>query len=294
MLLDTGGGPASGGGRGRWTRLAAAAVAAIVVVGGTLLATSSGHHHQAGPAATPPAGPAVTSGTATGPVSPAGGPLLRGTPTVYGGGTRKVYGCPVGYPHTYAGAVQAAINYLVVTGSTVELSAATRPGLAAAIATPAQAKVLLGGAAADAAIAARDGIDPATGAYLDPTTGQPSPTVHAYSDVRPEYGAYRVTAATPDAVTVELWAPLIGGHGSPDDLSGLQVQWFEAAATVVWIDRDWRLDVTPPVTGAGVPRPSNPADPAVPFAERAKLVPGWLLTADASEVEDWAPLVGRT
>jgi hypothetical protein len=257
-----------GSGRRRVLFAAVAAVAALLLALVVLRPGLGEDNPPAGPATSPTTGPPLAKGGL--PL----GPAKANAP-----GTRQVYGVPRGFPHTEAGAVEAAT--------------AANEAIYKILSSPDSVIAEIGqGLSADgrgdfdprdtAAWRKQQGIN-AAGQVVDPQTGQVIPQLTFYNSCYAEYGAYRVTSSKPDEVTVEMWFPCLVGPGSDDDLSRVRVYWIMPRSTFVWVRGDWHDKVTDLLDDP--PEPTSPSLVNVSFAEREKLLRGedWVLYADATE-----------
>jgi hypothetical protein len=225
--------------------------------------------------------PAATTANPS-PTATSSATLPRGPASVGQGGTSAIYGIPIGYQHTELGGIEAATNYAVALTSPARFDGASRNALNSAILLHPTDSELAGTPQGIAAIDKQFGINDA-GQALN-ADGSVNPDLRLYANLYPQWGAYRLQAAAPDQVTVQIWAPLVAGVGSDDDQRALHISWTDTTVVVSWASGDWKLSATPPTAQSGaVPQPANAATPSVSFAERARLLPGWMLYSDATE-----------
>jgi hypothetical protein len=251
--------------------LAAAAAGVVVLV--ALVVLRPGADEPA-----PAPGVTASPGASTAPPLAKGG-HPRGPAKANPTGTRQVYGVPRGFPHTEAGAVEAAT--------------AANEAIYKVLSSP---DFVIGEIGRDLSVDGKGSFDPndtaawrkrqglnAAGQVVDPKTGQINPQLTFYNSCYAEYGTYRVTSSKPDEVTVEMWFPCLVGPGSDDDLSRAKVYWIMPRSTFVWVRGDWHDKVSDLLDNP--PEPTLPSLINVSFAEREKLLPGdgWLLYADATE-----------
>lgn len=222
------------------------------------------------------------------------GALPTGEATAIGGGTRSVFGVPVGYPQTLAGATSAAITYDAATVGKGMWSKDSRTAINDYIFT-AEAR----GSAITDELAVK--AEKATGLNDSGQVLNPDGTINTqlrlYADCYPKYGAYRVLNVTPDkttptSVTVQTWRPCVFGPGDENDTSKVAIQWQWTTKTVSWVEGDWRISkLENATTQAPAPSPARKINPT--FAERARLLgagDGWMLPVNASETYD--PTIG--
>lgn len=187
--------------------------------------------------------------------------------------TKVVGGEPRGFPHTEAGAVEAAAAAHVGTARLLNHSAndneafiadafSSAPDLSSQIAHQ----------------KAEKHID-SSGQMVHPLEGD-----HYYNETLYQYGAYRLDAVTTDTATVTVWSPRLYGPGNPDAVDKLLIQWGQSTFKMQWIRGDWRVtngygtdDETPPL-------PANIDRVDVSFKERRTLLgKKWNLYQGATE-----------
>lgn len=198
------------------------------------------------------------------------------------GGSDKLAGFPIGFPHTETGAVQAAFSYdealsspaMFVDESGAQLMAYMAPGgswpdLKEGLVMPLRERGQINESGEPLA-----------------ADGSVDPNKKFVADVLREYGAFRVTDSSADQVTVEIWAPTMLGVTDGAEVQQPSMQYFALATSTVmtWSDDDWRIDwaASKPFTAAELPQ----GLPAVSFAFRAENFPaadGWKVPADATQ-----------
>lgn len=187
--------------------------------------------------------------------------------------TRLVGGEPRGFPHSEAGAIEAATaadsgmaqvlnhrptdNQAFLTDTFVK-----HPDLSAVIARKKQEL----------------GLD-SSGQMIHPMEGD-----RYYNDSLYQFGAYRIESSSPDAVSTSVWKPILYGSGRPESVDQLKVQWSMTTYDMKWVSGDWRVsndygrDETKP------PVPTNIDRVDVSFKERRDLLgTKWNLYQGATE-----------
>ena len=155
------------------------------------------------------------------------------------GPSRTVRGVPVGYAHTRAGALAAALNYTgIIAQPGVLLDAARLRRALSAMATPQLAARLM----ADYGPVARRIADTSLVRSLRSGT----PTVDVGVPV-----AYRIVRSAPDRVTVQLWTVGVVG----DELRAApQANWARLTFTLGWVAGDWKYVAVAPRQSGPTPR----------------------------------------
>ncbi|UCM87991.1 hypothetical protein [Streptomyces marincola] len=176
------------------------------------------------------------------------------------GATRRVSGLPRGFARTATGAVEASASYLASIDDLYRMTSFERWRYARdAVVDPPSVTTL----DADAAAALADG---------------------SAADCRPDLGAYRVVASSPDRAVVDHWMPCLAG---PDPALGgteARARWLMGRAVLKWEGADWRVAELLRGPFDQLVTPADPDQPVVPLAERLALLgAGWELYADATE-----------
>jgi hypothetical protein len=140
------------------------------------------------------------------------------------GPTRTLHGVPVGYAHSRAGALAAALNYVaVIVRPNVTFDARRLHSMFSAMSTAALTQRLM---AQYAPIARRVATTP-----LVRSIRSGSPLVAMAVPV-----AYRFARATRDRVTVQLWTvTVLGADAVPP-----RANWQRISLPLAWIDGDWK------------------------------------------------------
>lgn len=187
--------------------------------------------------------------------------------------TETVAFAKTGFPHSEAGAIEAATAINVALSKAAEHSDDEVTAFAEAVYPDATDTIVeaiqLG--------RERQGLDD-DGNYPDL-----APDQDYYNEALPQYGAYKVTKNSDDSYDVSTWMPVVYGPGSPDDVGDLQVLWAGTKVTMNWSDGQWRVEGE----GDGLAEDYSPQDinrPDVSFQERQELLgDGWQLYEGASE-----------
>lgn len=198
------------------------------------------------------------------------------------GGSDKLHGFPIGFPHSRTGAIEAAFSYLQATTSSTMMADATGPDLVTYMTRGLTWNSWL-----------QDAVTPnrqrwklnAAGQVLG-ANGVVDPTKTFKSQLFLRYGVFRVVAASADAVTVEAWAPEVLGvfDANSSKQPNLTYDASSGVVRLIWVDGDWRLDWATEKDGDGTALPSS--GPAASFAYRGKHFPegaGWKVPADATQ-----------
>lgn len=247
-------------------------VLAVIVAAVTVGGKGSNEGHPASPAAS--ASAAASAGT---------GGMEKGTATAAGSdGSRRVAGMPWGFPHTTAGAVEAATTVLASNYTMERLTPASR----AAWLTAAFGKVPAGTEDRAKLYQSQNSLNSA-GQLIDPATGQVSTDTRFTDLCHPELGAYRLVDTAADAVTVDVWQPCISGDIGASGSAPLTANWSVGEVSVTWKGGAWLVTHVGSGSFTTAPTPGNPGQAVTTYAERAKILAaygtGWTLYADASE-----------
>lgn len=275
--------PAGGGPRWRGSRLGGLIVLAVAVVllivAVVLLVV---RRHDAGTTA-PPATPSASSTPPTSPTPTATGSATasgKGLPTsqvvVGGGGSGSLAGLPIGYQHSFTGAVEAAINYDKAIYSTRYYDDDVRHQWN---------RYMYASHAVEKKLGIPDSVVVKTRKKrgLDEHGVPTDPTVRCYDAVYPRYGAYKTEVISADKVVVTIWEPDVYGTAPKGTLDGVKVGWDYHKLEMSWVNGDWRMTAAP-AAGKKAPKPKRAGYPVVSFAERAQLLgDGWHLPANATE-----------
>jgi hypothetical protein len=164
------------------------------------------------------------------------------------GPSRTVGGVPVGYAHTRAGALAAALNYTGVISQPGVLLDATRLRRAlSAMATPRLAGRLM---AEYGPLARR-----IANSSLVRTLRSGTPTVDVGVPV-----AYRIVRRAPNRVTVQLWTVGVVGN---EQGAAPQANWARLTLTLGWVGGDWKYVAVAPRQSGPTPRLGPAAAPTV-------------------------------
>ncbi|MFK3978852.1 hypothetical protein ACI2K4_00600 [Micromonospora sp. NPDC050397] len=139
-------------------------------------------------------------------------------------------GVPLGFAHSTGGAVAASTAWLTVIEGSGVFDVTRRLAVLSAIGDQRFAT------AASERIAAR------LVALGLPPTGTPQ-FGYVAAVVRPELGAYRVLASTPDTATVQIWYPYQLAVLEAGVQPSVAARWMRAGITLRWDtnSQDWRL-----------------------------------------------------
>jgi hypothetical protein len=150
--------------------------------------------------------------------------VTAGVPGV--GAKGAVAGIPVGYGHSPEGAAQAVGNYLAALGGRLALNPTAAQTALDQVADPGARGPLEAGLAAS--------LQTGEGLWgIDTASQQGKRVVLTQTPI-----AYRVTSYTDDVATVAVW--LVTNVGV-EDHQRLVAFFANGAATVVWLNDDWRL-----------------------------------------------------
>lgn len=261
--------------------LVVVAVLTIAVVVAALVRRGDDDNHSTTP------GSGVTSGA--GAALP--GQLKWGT-AVAGpaAGTGRVYGVPVGFPHTADGGVAAAVNYAQAGLAQGTWNTAHAPAIYEAVFAP---SYLADTATWDAVkevqeqmrikYSLNDAGQVTSGGVVDPAQV-------FVSRCDPRFGAYRPVSVSADKAVVDVWGPCVFGVPlALPSLQGTSLTWGTTRTTVEWTGGSWKVTASDDGP-ADAPRKPSGAQAIIPpsFATRAATVPGtgWLVAKNAVETFD--------
>ncbi|MDN5764030.1 MAG: hypothetical protein L0H41_17175 [Microlunatus sp.] len=276
-----------GGRNGRLAIIVLAVLVATVVgvVVGSLIVRATGSATPSDPAPPPPGQGPSTSSTQAPRVVEA---LPRSGVEAGGGGISNIYELRTGFPKTTDGAVQAAMNFLIVDVGPAYYHQSHYEAIQAYMFASPEARQKMGysQATVDAMRAEYQVND--QGQPL--TDGKPDPGKRIWDAVYLQYGAYRIVEASPTEVRVMMWGPYVYGVDAKDATSttNLHIGWTLADITVNWVDGDWRQSGNKAYPASEVPKPADPRQVVTSFAERADLLgtdQGWTLPANAVETD---------
>lgn len=246
--------------RRRFGKIAIAIVALVAVVAAILI--WSGHNSADRPA---PSAHVRTVPKNSLPVGEASADLSLST--------KVVGGEPRGFPHTEAGAIEAAT--------------AADQGVARLLNHPAaENKEFIRDAFINApdisAVIARKkaelGLD-TSGELLHPLEGD-----RYYNDSLYQFGAYQVDLGASDYVNLSIWTPTLYGPGRPESVDQLKIHWDLTAYKMQWANGDWRVSNGYGDDTAKTPLPPDIDRVDVSFKERRQLLGSkWNLYQGATE-----------
>jgi hypothetical protein len=172
------------------------------------------------------------------------------------GPAHTVRGVPVGYTHTRAGALAAALNYTgVIAQPGVLLDSARLRRALSAMATPELAAKLM----AEYGPLARQ----IANTSLVRSLRSGTPTVDVGVPV-----AYRILRSTPDRVTVQLWTVGVVGD---EQAAAPQANWARLTLTLGWVAGDWKYVAVAPRQSGPTPRLGRAGSPTAPSTFIAQL-----------------------
>lgn len=167
------------------------------------------------------------------------------------GATRLVNGVPAGYPHTRAGAVAAATNFVVLGASDLILDPARYRAAIAEMAAPEDRQRLV--------TLAEENVD-----AFQNQLQMVSDAAHGIAVViRAVPLTYQLQAYTPQSATVDIWTlqlRAVDGVLAPTDL------WVTETIVLEWVGGDWKMadvgDQPGPTTLPSMAAPQTLALPA--------------------------------
>ncbi|MEU7230043.1 hypothetical protein [Streptomyces chrestomyceticus] len=229
-----------------------------------------------------PAGSGKGGGASASPEASDAPGLSRGHATAAGAlGTRRIGGAPRGFPHTQDGAIEAAASAMGQSLNMFRMSKSDRAAYQKDLyvkAPPAEFEDR------GAIWRAQNNVNE-DGQLIDPVDNRPQTEKRLTTLCHPELGAYKVETAMADAATVTVWYPCLSGVIDPKVPAPLQTQWTLGQLKLEWARGDWRVASSGTGSYSSVPSPSDPGQPVISYAERAKLLEplggGWKLFADA-------------
>lgn len=223
--------------RVRLTHLLGAALVVLLLAAAALQLTSGSKRQQPAstPAATPLQAPAGAGGIAVPPVA---------------GATQLVNGVAVGYPHTAAGAVAAATNYLVAQSDPQMYVADRRHAVLETIAAPGQADQLIAQVEPGIQLAAR-------GLGLD-ASGRSNDGV-LVSRVLPL--GWHLDSYQSDRARVAVWYGTLAGVAALHSQTPVTTEYATESIDLVWAAGDWKwsglVHADGPAPVGGVQPPSS-------------------------------------
>ncbi len=187
--------------------------------------------------------------------------------------SKEVGGAPRRFPHTEAGAIEAAssageglsrlLNHSIYENNAFLSDAFLNAPDISAVIEKKKAELGLG----------------ANGQLIHPMEGD-----RYYNEALFQYGAYRIDSSTQAEVKVSIWNPDLYGQGRPEDLENLNIQWNLSTYEMRWVNGDWRVSNGYGDDSAKAPLPADINRVDVSFKERRALLgPKWNLYQGATE-----------
>ncbi len=214
--------------------------------------------------------------------------LPRSAIVAGGGGLGRVFELRTGYPHTTAGAVQAAMNFFATDVGPAYYNQKHYEAIQAYMFVSPAARQQMGYSQATVNAMRKQYQVNDDGIPL--TSGRPDATKRIWDAAYLQYGAYRIVEESETEVRVMMWSPYVYGvdKASASTTANLSIGWALADKTLTWSRGDWRQSGSKSYTRQEIPTPADPTNVVTTFAERADLLGtdrGWTLPANATETD---------